>query len=212
MDEKCGQCKKKLNLVESTIKCRCGFSFCTKHRDFQKHECSFDFKEYETGKLRAQLEKTANCVELDELSWNQWHERYEKQHISRMVRTIHSLAFVSGILYFCSAIIFWVLHIRQSLLFWLIRSLVVSIMVFGMGKLLSWFLSDNSCKMCMCSIEMMSNPRFAWNCEVETLKENIAFVLSASKTNCMTRDLYTGERTFQSIYNIASKKTTAKLS
>jgi hypothetical protein len=169
MNGKCGACKKNLNIVEATINCKCGLSFCTKHRDFQKHACTFNYKDHEREKLRAQLAQSANCVEIGDLSFHQYFERYEIQHNSRMVRSIHSISFVSSIVYFCLAVIFWLLNIRQSLLFWLARTAVVSLMILGMGKLLSWFLSDNNCKMCLCSLEATSNIRFAWDCEVRAM-------------------------------------------
>lgn len=31
--------------------CKCGFSFCKKHRLPEDHDCEFDFKEFERKKL-----------------------------------------------------------------------------------------------------------------------------------------------------------------
>lgn len=39
----CGCCKKKLKLI-STFTCRCKKSFCAKHRFFDQHDCTFDYK------------------------------------------------------------------------------------------------------------------------------------------------------------------------
>lgn len=38
------ECNKKLSLVESTIKCKCGNTYCTLHRYSEKHNCIFDYK------------------------------------------------------------------------------------------------------------------------------------------------------------------------
>jgi len=37
-------CERKLSLVESTIKCRCQNTFCTKHRLPKAHNCTYDYK------------------------------------------------------------------------------------------------------------------------------------------------------------------------
>ena len=41
----CECCSKRLKLLEMSVgKCKCGKTFCKKHRDSFAHECSFDFK------------------------------------------------------------------------------------------------------------------------------------------------------------------------
>ena len=42
-------CKKKLKLTD--IECRCGLKFCSLHRYAEKHECTFNWKEYGKGKI-----------------------------------------------------------------------------------------------------------------------------------------------------------------
>ncbi|KAL6122719.1 hypothetical protein NUSPORA_00248 [Nucleospora cyclopteri] len=39
----CGVCKKKLKFI-STYQCRCGNNYCGKHRFFDQHSCTFDYK------------------------------------------------------------------------------------------------------------------------------------------------------------------------
>lgn len=34
-------CKKKLSLVDLTIKCKCNKSFCPKHRPYTQHNCQY---------------------------------------------------------------------------------------------------------------------------------------------------------------------------
>ncbi len=43
---KCGYngCKKRLNWVDVSKKCKCGKSFCINHWHITDHECTFDFK------------------------------------------------------------------------------------------------------------------------------------------------------------------------
>ena len=37
-------CNKKLGLISLSIKCKCGRSFCTKHRHFTDHKCDYNFR------------------------------------------------------------------------------------------------------------------------------------------------------------------------
>lgn len=36
-------CKRKLSIV--SLKCRCGNTYCTKHKFFTDHNCTYDYKE-----------------------------------------------------------------------------------------------------------------------------------------------------------------------
>lgn len=49
----CAHCSKTLKFI-STFICRCEKSFCSKHRFFDQHSCTFDFKTSTKEKLRAQ--------------------------------------------------------------------------------------------------------------------------------------------------------------
>lgn len=49
---KCAFCTKKLSIIESSLTCRCGQSFCLKHRDMIEHNCSFDIRKFQTDLLR----------------------------------------------------------------------------------------------------------------------------------------------------------------
>ena len=42
--KKCGECKKKLTIIEREIICNCGFVFCGLHRHPENHNCSFNYK------------------------------------------------------------------------------------------------------------------------------------------------------------------------
>jgi len=54
---RCWECKKKVGLLG--IKCRCGYTFCSKHRYPEDHRCNFDFKARERDLLKQRLEKVA---------------------------------------------------------------------------------------------------------------------------------------------------------
>ncbi len=47
---RCNQCKKKLNITEQQMTCRCGANFCSKHRLQSQHNCpnlkEFDKEEF----------------------------------------------------------------------------------------------------------------------------------------------------------------------
>ena len=45
---RCKQCKKKLRLLSFT--CKCGKTFCLKHRYAQDHQCQYDYKTTYTKK------------------------------------------------------------------------------------------------------------------------------------------------------------------
>lgn len=39
------ECNKKLTLVETLGKCKCGNVYCTKHRHSTNHKCTYDYKQ-----------------------------------------------------------------------------------------------------------------------------------------------------------------------
>lgn len=55
---KCG-----LRVGYTIIKCRCGYSFCGKHRYSDTHDCTFDYKRAQKDKLAEDLQK----VEADKV-------------------------------------------------------------------------------------------------------------------------------------------------
>jgi hypothetical protein len=55
---KCG-----LRVGYTIIKCRCGYSFCGKHRYSDTHDCTFDYKRAQKDKLVEGLQK----VEADKV-------------------------------------------------------------------------------------------------------------------------------------------------
>ncbi len=47
----CATCSKKLTLTEQTTPCKCGKVYCSQHRHFEAHSCSFDYKTVEVKAL-----------------------------------------------------------------------------------------------------------------------------------------------------------------
>lgn len=37
-------CKRKIRILDFQLKCRCGNVYCPKHRHFNDHKCTFDYK------------------------------------------------------------------------------------------------------------------------------------------------------------------------
>ena len=44
-------CRKKLNLIQQTKKCRCELMFCCTHYLFENHNCSFDYIAFSKNKI-----------------------------------------------------------------------------------------------------------------------------------------------------------------
>lgn len=40
----CYYCKKKLNIIMASIKCKCNNIFCKKHRHPENHQCTYNYK------------------------------------------------------------------------------------------------------------------------------------------------------------------------
>ena len=57
---KCKFCKKKLTLVQSSIKCRCGNSYCRNCLHPENHNCSYNYKN-DKKKLEEKLVKVDHC-------------------------------------------------------------------------------------------------------------------------------------------------------
>jgi predicted nucleic acid binding AN1-type Zn finger protein len=57
----CNICSKKLNLAEQTNICKCEKHFCSSHRHFEDHSCSFDYKAQEIKILSKILIEGKSC-------------------------------------------------------------------------------------------------------------------------------------------------------
>lgn len=54
----CALCNKTLKFI-NTFKCRCGKEFCSKHRFYDQHKCTFDYKSIVKEKLKSVNQKVA---------------------------------------------------------------------------------------------------------------------------------------------------------
>lgn len=59
--KKCFSCNKKLGIVLA-FKCKCGNFFCSIHRYFNKHECTYDWKKAEREILEKNNQICANDI------------------------------------------------------------------------------------------------------------------------------------------------------
>lgn len=57
--KKCSTCNKKLGFV-SCYTCRCGNDYCNKHRFYDQHDCTYDYKSKAIEKLRLNNPKVNN--------------------------------------------------------------------------------------------------------------------------------------------------------
>jgi len=51
-------CSKKLSITD--IECKCKFIFCSFHRLAEQHDCSFNYKSFDTSKLINDMKCTSN--------------------------------------------------------------------------------------------------------------------------------------------------------
>eukprot|EP00913_Durusdinium_trenchii_P011238 g10553.t2 len=58
----CGKCHRRISLVESTIRCRCGLSFCERHMAAENHECKFDWRQMQREKIARENPKVTQST------------------------------------------------------------------------------------------------------------------------------------------------------
>ena len=55
-DDLCFMCQKKLKLVEiTTNKCKCGYTFCKKHKETIQHNCGYNYFRENSNILKNEL-------------------------------------------------------------------------------------------------------------------------------------------------------------
>lgn len=67
MSSRCATCNKKTGIVP--FECKCGSTYCAKHRHPEEHSCTFDFKTEERNKLNEML--TTKNASTKKLNMNQ---------------------------------------------------------------------------------------------------------------------------------------------
>jgi len=53
----CTGCRTKLSILDKIILCRCGKSFCAKHRLSESHKCDYDYKQDKVNLISIKAEK-----------------------------------------------------------------------------------------------------------------------------------------------------------
>lgn len=52
----CFMCQKKLKLIEMTTqKCKCGYTFCKKHKEPNDHQCGYNYFQENSNLLQSKL-------------------------------------------------------------------------------------------------------------------------------------------------------------
>lgn len=55
------ECKTKLTMIDLGIECKCGLSYCSRHRLPEDHQCSYDHGKEEADMISKKLKESA-CV------------------------------------------------------------------------------------------------------------------------------------------------------
>ena len=113
----------KLNLTQSMIKCKCGYSFCSKHRSSWKHECAFDFKKENRANLRNEL-GSATKKGADLQVFAEYEQRYLLHHEQRSIKSLHAASLLLVVWYIISSFLFWGLYFRNSLFIYTLRTAI----------------------------------------------------------------------------------------
>jgi len=188
--KKCGRCAKKLSLAQQAITCACGLAFCDAHRPFTEHGCAFDYKVAGRRQLGAALHAAATTAAA--ATPERYLQMYDDDHSlapgRRVLRAFHSAALLLCLFYWSAGWVHWLAFARHSFLAYLLRtaacSLALGVATARLGCAIDGYartgdpLAPTRCRLCMWSPgALWSSPSLAFRCEVETLKENIAYVL-----------------------------------
>eukprot|EP00747_Dinoflagellata_sp_TGD_P073810 gnl/TRDRNA2_/TRDRNA2_158065_c0_seq1.p1 gnl/TRDRNA2_/TRDRNA2_158065_c0~~gnl/TRDRNA2_/TRDRNA2_158065_c0_seq1.p1 ORF type:complete len:234 (+),score=37.99 gnl/TRDRNA2_/TRDRNA2_158065_c0_seq1:63-764(+) len=201
----CGQCARRISLVESIMKCRCGLVFCEKHRDPEKHDCSFDWKAAQRRKVEKenpQVVREGSSVSSEAA----WCTEYEKHHpvarpSERRSQQLHGLA---SLLLVGLTVRGLLLTLVRGRLLLAPQQLVIGyLMGLAMCRLLPQALGYPvcSCRFCVFSWDVLTKPHWCVAADWESLKEHLIFGITAGKSNCLTQKLYNGPRTLPYIFH-----------
>lgn len=61
----CHCCTKKLGIIP--FECKCGFSFCSKHRFPETHNCQFNHKEFDRKILKERINIDCNFKKIEQI-------------------------------------------------------------------------------------------------------------------------------------------------
>uniref|UniRef100_A0A7S4Q403 AN1-type domain-containing protein n=1 Tax=Alexandrium monilatum TaxID=311494 RepID=A0A7S4Q403_9DINO len=211
-DRECGFCGRRISLVESVMRCRCGLVFCERHRPVESHSCTFDWQGMQQQRLARENPKVI-CRASSIASAGSWCSEYEKHHPlaradERRTQQLHAVGFLC----------FMSLALRGVWLFLVQRRLLLLPQQLVLGYLLGLAVSrwlpqllgcpTSSCRFCVFSWDAISMGTLPWcfEAECERLKEHLIFLLTHGKRNCLTSRLYNGPRTLPHIFRTVSSR------
>eukprot|EP00669_Euglena_mutabilis_P013168 TRINITY_DN7947_c0_g1_i1.p1 TRINITY_DN7947_c0_g1~~TRINITY_DN7947_c0_g1_i1.p1 ORF type:complete len:226 (-),score=7.69 TRINITY_DN7947_c0_g1_i1:62-739(-) len=191
-EECCHKCRARLTLVQRSMTCRCTHSFCETHRPSDHHNCPYDYQALGRQEVMRSLSGTKQSKKGPPPA-GQCNMAYALHHPStpRTLAYSHTLAlFILG----------WYLLLgiiaRSAPL--MLKGYLISYAIARVGHVLtnSWTgagpflgLGIHSTS-CLWSSSLFTHPITCGKLEYETLLDNVRYLLSRGKTNCMTRDLY----------------------
>ncbi|CAL1126867.1 unnamed protein product [Cladocopium goreaui] len=199
----CGKCRRRISLVESTIKCRCGLAFCERHMAAENHECAFDWRQMQREKIARENPKVV--LQANKLkSSKDWCAQYCKHHPvatwgERCSQLMHLLGALLVVAFNASGI--WRAAMQVQIMSW-IRQAVLG---YCIGFLCAHALPrccgtpPSSCCFCIFSWDVLSMPQWCLEAEWEQAKEQLIYAITGGKRNCLTRKLYDGPRSLPSI-------------
>ncbi|CAJ1378503.1 unnamed protein product [Effrenium voratum] len=176
-DRQCGHCRRRISLVESTIRCRCGLAFCERHRAAESHECQFDWRQMQRDKVARENPKVIQASSKLGSS-KEWFEQYCKHHPERSTQLLHLMGFLlvaamsfRGLL-LCVSQGAFILFLRQLVLGYFLAM----VLVHGLPQVLS--LPASSCRFCVFSWDVLTKPQWCLAAECQKAKEHLNVALA----------------------------------
>ncbi|CAK9046369.1 unnamed protein product [Durusdinium trenchii] len=206
----CGKCHRRISLVESTIRCRCGLSFCERHMAAENHECKFDWRQMQREKIARENPKVTQSTSKMKSS-KDWCDQYCKHHsVATVGERSSQVMHLMGVLLLVVFNLRGILHasmnaqvmlwIRQAVLGYFLGLLCAHALPYCCGT------PASSCRFCIFSWEVLSKPDWCLVAEWEQAKEHLMFALTGGKRNCLTRKLYDGPRSLQAIVSTVAAR------
>lgn len=191
--------------------CRCGPAFCSKHRQPENHDCTFDFQAFQQSKLareNPQVTRSTGNIKSE----REWLAQYAKLHPNsrleeRRLQQFHSLGALVLVAFTLRGVLQTILNSR---LLHLPQQIVIG---YSCGLCICWYgprlcgFRSSSCRCCIFSWDLLSvHALWCLAAEWESCKENLIYALTAGKTNCLTGPLYDGPRTLEHILRTAATR------
>ncbi|CAJ1378502.1 unnamed protein product [Effrenium voratum] len=194
-DRQCGHCRRRISLVESTIRCRCGLAFCERHRAAESHECQFDWRQMQRDKVARENPKVIQASsklgssKVTPVAGFQVGTRPRSGSSStasttqclcseRSTQLLHLMGFLlvaamsfRGLL-LCVSQGAFILFLRQLVLGYFLAM----VLVHGLPQVLS--LPASSCRFCVFSWDVLTKPQWCLAAECQKAKEHLNVALA----------------------------------